>query len=251
MKQIIVFILSVVLVSNIAVFGQENNIKTANDLYASGKFEDAAKMYEQLIQNEGISPEIYYNLGNAYYKLNETGLSILNYERALRLKPNYSDALNNLQFAQAKVVDNVVAIPPFFLVRWLDLLIKVMNSNQWFFVSVLVFILGLLAVMFFIYGSSHYVRKTSFYVAVILVSMAAVSLLFAGIRKADLTTHNNAIIMAGSVTIKSSPDKSGTDLFQLHEGTKVSIKSKLGDWSEIELGNGNIGWVKSSNIEEI
>ena len=83
------------------------------------------------------------------------------------------------------------------------------------------------------------------------MAISVLAFVFAGIRKDQVVNHNDAIVMTGVVTVKSSPDKSGTDLFQLHEGTKVAIKSTLGNWTEIKLGNGNIGWVEQENIEKI
>jgi hypothetical protein len=95
------------------------------------------------------------------------------------------------------------------------------------------------------------VRKASFYSGVVLLIVSITTLVFSGIRKGQVVNHDEAIIMTGVVTIKSSPDKSGTDLFPLHEGTKVGIKTSLGSWVEIVLANGNVGWVEVENIEKI
>ena len=95
------------------------------------------------------------------------------------------------------------------------------------------------------------IRKFSFYFATVLVGISFVSLIFAGVRKGQIINHSDAIVMSGVISVKSSPDKSGTDLFQLHEGAKVTIKSTLGSWTEIKLSNGAIGWVEQVNIEKI
>lgn len=247
----IILIISLILSFSPVLLADGNTLKQANNLYAKGEYSDAAKLYEKILATEGVAPELYFNLGNAYYKTNELGKSILNYERALRLSPMYEDARYNLETAQLKVVDNIARNQSFFIGKWIDLLMKLLNSNQWFWLSLILFLLCLAGAFLFIFGSSHAVRKGSFYVAAIMLGISLLTVFFAGIRKDQMINHREAIIMTGTVSVKGSPDKSGTDLFQLHEGTKVSVKSTLNNWAEIKLGNGNVGWVEQENIERI
>lgn len=250
MKRIaLLFFLS--LFYGLTIYAQSGALKQANDLYSKGNFEAAAKKYELIVQHQGVAPQLYYNLGNAYYKSNEIGRSILNFERALQLNPSFDDARYNLDITQLKVVDNIVQAPTFFLGRWIENLIKLLSSNQWVFMSTSLFILCLVAIFLFVFGSSRSIRKISFYTGMVFLGLTFASFIFSGVRKNQIDNHNQAIIMSGVVTVKSSPDKSGTDLFQLHEGTKVSLKSTLGDWIEIRLGNGSIGWVKQECLEKI
>ena len=250
MKRIILF-LSLILCFSQLAFSQMSEVKQTNDLYAKGDYTNAAKLYEKILSRDGVAPEIYYNLGNAYYKSNEIGHSILNYERALRLSPSFDDARFNLDLAQQKVVDNIVPSPTFFIGRWIQNLIKLLTSNQWLVISVGVFILCLISAFLFIFGTSRVTRKISFYFALVLVGITFFTLVFSGVRKGQMYNHKEAIVMSGVISVKSSPDKSGTDLFQLHEGAKVGIKSTLGSWTEIKLANGGIGWVEQVNIEKI
>lgn len=250
MKRII-FIISLILSYTLSVYADSYALRQANNLYAKGDYTGSARLYEKIIAGEGIAPEIYFNLGNAYFKSNEIGHSILNYERALRLDPMNDDARFNLELAQQKVVDNIVQSPTFFLGRWLENLIKILTSNQWVFIGLALFISCLIFSFIFIFGSTYKLRKISFYLGLFLLGVSLLSVIFAGIRKEQMINHNEAVVMVGVVTAKSSPDKSGTNLFQLHEGTKVSIKSVLGSWTEIKLGNGNIGWVEQKCIEKI
>ena len=250
MKRIILF-LSLILCFGQFAFSQINAVKQANDLYAKGDYSNAAKLYEKVLSTDGVAPEIYFNLGNSYYKSNEIGRSILNYERALRLSPSFDDAKFNLELAQLKVVDNIVPSSTFFIGRWIQNLIKLLTSNQWLFISFGVFILCLVSVFLFIFAPSRTTRKISFNIAVIVFGISFFTLVFAGVRKDQMVNHSDAIVMSGVISVKSSPDKSGTDLFQLHEGAKVSIKSTLGNWTEIKLSNGGIGWVEQGNIEKI
>jgi len=250
MKRINLFIVLFFCFGSFA-FAQSTAIRKANDLYIKGDFSSAAKQYEKILSTEGVAPELYMNLGNAYYKTNELGRSILNYERALRLSPMYDDARFNLEVAQLKVVDNNVQSSNYFIGRWIQSLMKLLNSNYWFYLSFSVFFIALIFAFVFVFGPTRVVRKVSFYSAVILIGISFVSLIFAGVLKDQLINHREAIVMTGVISVKSSPDKSGTDLFQLHEGTKVTVKSTLGNWDEIMLGNGNVGWVEQSTIEKI
>jgi len=252
MKSNRIICICILLVSLISsAFAQTDLIKKANDLYSKGDYSAASELYEQVLKTDQVAPELYFNLANSYYKMNETGRSILNYERALRIKPAYKAASVNLEMAQQKVMDNVVQVPSFFLMRWMDFLMKLLSSNQWFVISLITLIVTIAGFMFFIFGYTLSFRKTSFYIAVIFLSFTVVGMFFSGLRKSQLMHHNEAVIMVGSVSVKSSPDKSGTDLFQLHEGTKVKVKSELNDWTEIVLGNGSIGWIEGANIEKI
>lgn len=247
-----VFISAIVVVFGIANLSAQNEaIAKANSLYKKADYQGAAQLYEDIATRYGISPELYYNTGNAYYKAGEVGRSILNYERALRLSPNYDDAKANLELAQTKVVDNIVQVPPFFVKRWIALLIKTFSTDEWYTVSVLVFIITLLCFLYFIFGNNLTIRRIAFYGAFVLLIATITTISFAAIRHNQVNNHSEAIIMSPTVIIKSSPDKSGTDLFQLHEGTKVTIKNKLDEWSEIVVGNGNIGWLETKNIEKI
>jgi len=232
-------------------WAQQDYIDKANNLYKKADYQGAVVLYENIATSYGVSPELYYNLANAYYKAGEVGRSILNYERALRLSPNYDDAKANLELAQTKIVDNIVQIPPFFLQRWIDMLIKLLTIDQWYYISVSVFVLALCCFLYFIFGTNLIVRRFAFYASFALLFVSIVAGIFAYIRHDQFNKHSEAIIMTGTVIVKSSPDKSGTDLFQLHEGTKVTIKSNLDQWSEIVVGNGNVGWIESNTIEKI
>ena len=145
-------------------------LKQANDQYAAGNFDIAAQQYEDIIANQGIAPELYYNLGNAYYRLDETAKAILNYERALRLRPNYKDAMVNLEFAQQKVTDNIVLTPSFFLKRWIEVVVKWLHTDTWFYFSAAAFSIALLALLLFFFGSKIKFRRIAFYSAILLFS---------------------------------------------------------------------------------
>jgi len=233
------------------IFAESATFTRANKLYAQKNYSEAAGLYETVIKNDGVAPELFYNLGNAYFKSNELAKAILNYERALRIAPGYEDAKNNLEFANKRVIDNIVMADTFFLKKWISSLMKIQTSNGWFYTAVILFILTLIAFLVFIFGSTKLLRKTFFYTGFVSLIISIASITFSGIRKNQMVNHREAIIMSGVVVIKGAPDKSGTDLFQLHEGTKIIVISTLGNWYEVKLGNGNVGWVEINQVEKI
>ncbi len=226
----------------------QSTFETANAAYADGRYEEAAELYQSLI-DEQPDATLYYNLGNARFKQGELSQAILSYERALRLKPNYKDAKYNLAFAQSRIVDNIKE-QDFFLSTWARALRNTLSERKWFIISIVLFILGLAGVLVFLLGREPWVRKSAFHTA----WAALLFSLITGLNGLSLhnrdTLRNEAIITQGIVNAKSSPDRSGTDLFTLHEGTKVTIHESLGEWVNVRVGS-NEGWIRTSNLERI
>ena len=221
----------------------------ANVQYAEGNYAEAATQYEQILA-EQPSAEVYYNLGNAYFKQGELAQSILAYERALRLKPSMKDAKHNLQFAQSRIIDNIQDTQSFFLSNWIKSLRNALSQRTWTILSIALFIFTLLGFFFFAFSQTIWLRKTAFYSAICALVISAVACANAGSLHQRDTQRAEAIITQGIVNAKSSPDRSGNDLFTLHEGTKVVITDIIGDWCCIHVGN-NIGWMPLSYLERI
>jgi tetratricopeptide (TPR) repeat protein len=221
----------------------------ANTQYSEGNYAEAISIYQQQIV-EQPSAEVYYNLGNAYFKQGELSQAILAYERALRIKPSYKDAQHNLQFAQSRIVDNIEDTQSFFLSQWLTAIRNALSLQLWMVISISMFVLMLLGVFLFAFSHIVWLRKTSFYTGLVAFVISVVACANAGsLHKRD-TLRAEAIITQGVVNAKSSPDRSGTDLFTIHEGTKVFITETIGDWACIHVGN-NIGWMQLSHLERI
>lgn len=250
MRKVITSLMMLVVVANL-VYAAPTALAKANKLYAEKDYSAAAELYETIIKDEGVAPELYYNLANAYFKSNELAKAILNYERAIRIAPGYDDAKFNLEFANQKVVDSIDEIDAFFLMKWTNSLMKTMTSNGWFYTSALLFTMALIAFLIFIFGYSKAIRKSFFYIGFIGVLFSVITIIFSGIRKTQMANHNEAIVMSGVIVIKGAPDKSGTDLYQLHEGSKITIIGTLGDWYEVRMRNGNIGWIENNMVEKI
>lgn len=229
----------------------------ANEQYAAGQYADAATIYEQCLNSNSdreltsqSTAVIYYNLGNAYFKQGELAQAILAYERSLRLNPRDKDARHNLHFAQSRIVDNIEDTHAFFLSSWLRALRDQLSEGVWFYLSICLLILMCIGALVFALATPITLRKTAFHIAWV----ALLFCIWTGINAYSVhqrdTQRREAIITQGIVNAKSSPDKSGTDLFTLHEGTKVSIHETIGDWCNIHVGN-HIGWIQISNLERI
>ncbi len=221
----------------------------ANAQYAEGNYAEAATQYEQILQEQPTA-EVYYNLGNAYFKQGELAQSILAYERALRLKPSFKDAKHNLQFAQSRIIDNIEDTQSFFLSNWLKAIRNALSQRVWMVGSIVLFIMALVGFFLFAFSQTLWLRKTAFYCSVIALVVSVMACANAGSLYQRDTQRSEAIIMQGIVNAKSSPDRSGNDLFTVHEGTKVEIHEVIGDWCCVHVGN-NIGWMPLEYLERI
>ncbi|MCQ2346025.1 MAG: tetratricopeptide repeat protein [Paludibacteraceae bacterium] len=223
----------------------------ANAQYAAGNYAEAVSLYEQQLELEQTpAAEIYYNLGNAYFKQEELAQAILCYERCLRLAPSMRDAKHNLAFAQSRIQDNIQDTNTFFIRNWLISFRNLMSESEWIVLSVVCFFLLLAMALLFALSREPHLRKTSFYIALVALIVTFIGVINAGRLHHRDSIREEAIITQGVVNAKSSPDRSGTDLFTIHEGTKVNIKEELGEWCRITVGN-YVGWIKLSNLERI
>ncbi|MDY4551931.1 MAG: tetratricopeptide repeat protein [Parabacteroides sp.] len=230
---------------------QESTLKEAEEAYAKEDYTQAIELYESILKSYGESAMVYYNLGNAYYKAGKVAPAILNYERALLLNPGDSDTRFNLQVARQKTVDKIEPIGEFFLTRWIGTVEDVYSADGWAKWGVASFLLFIGCLVLFFFSKWIRLKKIGFFAGICFLLISLVANLFADSQQDKLLHRADAIVFASTVTVKSSPDASGTDLFILHEGTKVTIKSTLGEWSEIQLEDGNVGWMPSKEIQQI
>lgn len=223
----------------------------ADSAYIASDYKRAAQIYEYLL-SKGVSAEIYYNLGNSYYKDGNIAKAILNYERALQLQPGDGDIRANLDVARSKAIDKVDYVPDLFFVIWIKSLINTQSADSWAIFSIVCFILFLIVCSIFLFSKHIRLKKISF--AFIFIFMAGVLCgnLSAHYLKSHLLEKNEAIILEPSVIVRSTPSNEGTTLFVLHAGRKVFIKDhSMKEWKEIRLEDGKVGWVQASSIEVI
>ena len=227
---------------------------TANIAYTSGNYDLAATEYQAIIDSaHTITREyapVYYNLGNARFRQGELSQSILAYERCLRLDPTNKDARHNLRFAQQRIVDNINDNRIFFLRSWVVGLRNRLTITTWMVLSIGLFSLTLIGLLIFAFARPQRLRKTGFYTAIVAIVVSGIAFANAASLNNRDTQRAEAIVTRGIVNAKASPDRSGTDLFTLHEGTKVIIKETLGDWVNVHAGNYE-GWIPANTMERI
>lgn len=223
----------------------------ADSAYIRNDFTTAIQIYEMILRT-GESADIYYNLGNSYYKIGDIAKAILNYERALILKPANKDIRSNLEIARAKTVDKVTDVPELFFITWLKSITNSMGIQSWAIIAISFFLLFIVSIYIFFFSTKIVARKTFFILALFFLVFCVIANISAAFQRMVRLNRMNAIIISPSVTIRSTPNDNGTSLFILHEGRKVFIKDdSMKDWKEIQLEDGNVGWVKKNDLEVI
>ena len=223
----------------------------ADSAYARGQYQQAISDYEALLKN-GASADLYYNLGNAYYRTENITRAVLNYERALLLSPGDRDIRFNLQLAQSKTIDKIVPESEMFFITWYHSLVNLMSVDGWARTAIFSLALVIILSLLYLFSERIWLRKIGFFGGFVLLLLFVLSNIFAWQQKQNLLFRKGAIVVAPSVTVKSTPAKNGTDLFILHEGTKVNITDgSMKGWKEIRLADGKEGWIESNKIETI
>ena len=235
-------------VADTSLLGQWNR---ANDYYTAGEYARAVEGYRALEKAGYESAKLYYNLGNAYYKMDSQGRAILNYNKALKLAPGDEDIRHNLEVANARTVNRIDAIPDFILVRWFKNLRQTFDSNTWAVFSLVLFGLALSMTVLYLLSASVVRRKVGFTLGVVALALFVYTLANSVAQKRSKTGSGEAIVLSSAAAVKSSPDTGGKDVFILNEGAKVEVLSSIGPWSEIVIASGNKGWIETGAIARI
>ena len=223
----------------------------ADSAYVRGQYQQAIAHYEALLK-QGASADLYYNLGNAYYRTENIPEAVLNYERALLLSPGDRDIRFNLQIARSKTFDKIVPESEMFFVTWYRSLVSMMSVDGWARTALVALALTIILLLVYLFSERIWLRKAGFFGGVALLVLFVGANIFAWQQKKDLLNRKGAIIFAPAVTVKSTPAANGTDLFILHEGTKVVITDgSMKEWKEIRLADGKEGWIESKHIRVI
>ena len=249
---VVTLLLSLGASMNIQAKDQDSLWTAGVQAYTDGKFSDASAAWTSIEESGQKSAKLYYNLGNAWFKQGNYPKAILNYERALRLDPSYSDARYNLEFTSNFVQDKIEPVPEFILKSVARKVCYVMGSNAWAVIFLVLLAAALVMGLLFLLGSSVGKRRAGFYCGIVLLLLSAGALSFSIWQKSDSVKTDTAIVMSPVSSVKSSPSSgSSKDLFVIHEGTKVTILDEVGSWKNIALADGRQGWITSNELEVI
>lgn len=223
----------------------------ANTLFQKQDFEGAVKVYKEVLLYDSTSTEVWFNLGNAYYRLGDFPKAILSYERAKKISLGDEDIEFNLRVANLHITDKIDPLPRIFYLTWIDDASYLFSLYEWAIAIVVLFFLIIIFTLSYFLIPSIVVRKASFYLGALSLLLIISSYALALHQQHLLFGTERAIITSASVYVKSSPDEKGTDLFILHEGTKVDLLDELNGWKKIRIANGSIGWVNENTFEVI
>lgn len=222
-----------------------------NTAYINKDYHAAIAAYEELLARGYSSAKLYYNMGNACFKEGLTGRAILNYRRALRLAPGKEDIRYNLSVAESRTKDRIESIPEFFLTSWARAVRHTMSCTAWSLLSLVVLAAGLGLALLYLLASRLSLRKAGFYGTAVAGLLFVVTTWFAVGERREQLDDTQAVVIASTVAVKSSPDRSSTDLFVLHEGTVVRVSDRLDGWREVTIADGKKGWLDNRAIETI
>ena len=201
---------------------------------------------------DGESADIYYNLGNAYYRSKNYTRAIINYERALLLDPGDGDIRFNLDMARTKTIDRIVPQGEMFFVTWYRTIVNIFSIDTWAIIAIASFILMLALLLVYLLSDKTWVRKSGFYSSLAMLIVFALSIIAAFQQKKQIEVRNTVIVVSSAASVKSTPTENGTDLFVVHEGTRAHIiDDSMKDWKEVKLDDGKRGWLQNSQIERI
>ncbi|MDY4556092.1 MAG: BatD family protein [Prevotella sp.] len=219
--------------------------------YVRQQYQQAIADYEALLK-KGVSADVYYNLGNAYYRTDNITRAVINYERALLLSPGDPDIRVNLQLARSKTIDKITPESEMFFVTWYRSLVNIMSVDGWATMSLVSLAIAIILALCYLFSSRVWMQKTGFFGALAMIVIFGLSNLFAWQQKDQLVNRTGAIVISPAAAVKSTPANGGTDLFIIHEGTKVEITdSSMKEWKEVRIADGKEGWIKASMIEMI
>ncbi len=247
-----IFILGLALIfSGLRAQNPDSLLNLANNAYNQGLYDSAINTYNKILAQKVESAELYYNLGNAWFKKGEIPHAILYYEKAKKLAPNDEDINYNLGIANSMIVDKIEKVPRLFFERWWDYFYNLLGADQWAVIFLISWALLILMVGLFFLSSSRGTRKLAFFLGLLFMLTTAGSYGLAAQKHKHAVTHNEAIVFTPTITVKSSPTQTSVDLFVIHEGTKVKILDRVDNWLKIKISNGSIGWIPESSVEEI
>lgn len=233
------------------IFFAQNGFEKGNELYQKGKYDLAVKAYESVLASNKQSAQLYFNLGNSYYKLNQIAPAIYYYEKALVLDPTNKEALNNIKFAQKQTIDEIKVIPKVGFGKLVRDFTGNYSYDTWAWISVAFAFLFLIFFLGYYLSQKVILKRVYFFGMFVIILLILISISSAAFERDHFLNERPAIVFAQSAEVRSEPQKASSSIFILHEGTKVYVEETLQNWKKIQLTDGTEGWIDSSAIKEV
>ncbi len=245
---ILIIIISLPAFSNTGNF--EQKFKEANDLFSEKKFEDALILYQEIINEDYVSADLFYNTANTYYRLNKIGESIYYYEKALQLSPDNEDYRYNLDLVNLRIKNKPAILPTNAIVSIFNELVFIVSATFWAYLSIVLFIVFLFVFYIYIKAQASKSKKIYFLASMIILFVSLSTMFFMQYQTSTINSHSQAIILE-ETDAKSSPDENANVLFSVYEGYKVNVEDKSGYWLEIKLADGKKAWIKNDILKRL
>lgn len=239
-----------ILVAGFTAFAQDEGLfDRATKAYNGGEYQTAVDNYLEILDSGQHSAALYYNLGNTYYKLNQIAPSIYYYEKALLLKPNDAEIKNNLGYAQNMTLDAIDTMPETGFAKIYDSVLGLLSFDQWAYVAVVFMVLFVMLYIAFYNFRFASRKRLSFILSIVSLFFAVISVVFAYLEYNAFQAERYAIVFAKETSVKSEPNKTSQEAFELHEGTKVNVLDELNAWKKIQIVDGTVGWIPAEDIK--
>lgn len=246
-----IFFLVLIIANTISAQNADDLFSSANDLYKNEKFEKAIERYKEIESQGLISSELYYNLGNSYYKLNKVGPSIYYFEKALKINPLSEDVKNNLVFAKRLSLDKIEELPKTVFQKFNINYLQQLSYNQWAIVVIVFSVLGSLLFLLFYFADTPFIKRFYFVTSSVSFILLITALIITFNQYSISKNNTEAIVFVEKVEVRNAPTFNSEEVFTLHEGTKVLVLDAVDNWKKIRLADGKIGWIISEKVKEL
>jgi tetratricopeptide (TPR) repeat protein len=223
----------------------------ANDAYANANYNEAKRLYQSILKEDKVSGELFFNLGNTYYKLEDIANSIYYYEKALKLSPENESIKNNLAFAERMRLDQFERLPESELDQGLNNFITLFSVDNWSVVGIVFLFVAGIVFAFFIFKKRSFIKRLSLGLSILFLLLSAGAFSMAQTQLNQINNNVFAIIFEKEKPVFEEPNKKAATLIQLHEGTKVKILDQFRSFYKVQLPDGSIGWMETTNLKKI
>jgi hypothetical protein len=235
-------------IKNIRAENADQLFATANDAYQNGQYEQAVKLYEQILTGGYRSKAVFYNLANAYYRLNQNGRAVLNYERALRFAPRDTDIRHNLTLTRNRLVDTIV---PLSDRNWVQQLRGGLSPDIWSVAGLILFWCSIAGLAVWLVSTMRQWKKRGFMASLILIPLSIIVLVLGKCAASSLDNDTTAVVMVREVPLYAAPDTQLPPIMTIHEGLTVNVQVSANGLCQVSLPNGDVGWLTCEAIEKI